>query len=578
MKEAASAELRDALKRCKTGFFGVGLFSAMLNLLALTGSLYMLQVYDRVIPSHSVPTLVGLTLVMLLLFTAYGLLDFVRLRLMVRIANRLDRLLHKRIFAISLALPLRAGPEGASVQPIRDLDTIKGFLSSTGPTAFFDLPWIPFYIALIYLLHPDLGLLATGGAILIVTLTVLAERLGRASAKRAIESGNRRRGIAEAGRRNAEVIHALGLGDRLTRRWETMSADHLRNQQKLSDVVGSMGSLSRSLRMMLQSLMLGLGAYLVINGEASSGVIIASSIMLGRALAPVDIAIANWKGIVAARQSWTKLNRLLNRFTATHQTMVLPRPEECLTVESLAVGPPGEAQPLIANVGFRVEAGTRLGIIGPSGSGKSTLVRALVGAWLPMRGTVRLDGASLDQWDAAALGRHVGYLPQDIELFDGTIAENIARFDEDPDPAAILAASQAAGVHKMILRLPQGFQTRVGDAGKALSAGQRQLVGLARALYGNPFLVVLDEPNSNLDADGDAALSFAIDSVRERGGIVIVVAHRPAALANVDQLLIMAGGALQAFGSRDEVLARLRRPAPTEPRPFGLVRSGDKRP
>jgi PrtD family type I secretion system ABC transporter len=554
-------ELRSAFRHCAGALLGVGIFSGVVNVLGLTGSLYMLQVYDRVLPSQSVPTLVGITIVMVWLYAVYGLLDFVRLRLLVRIGNTLDRRLHAKAFAASLLLPLRAGHEGSHVQPIRDLDQIRSFVSGTGPTAFFDLPWLPFYLVIIYMLHPWLGLLATVGAALSVFLTLVTEGLGRASSRRATESVITRTAYAEAGRRNAEVIRAMGLGGRFGRLWSEQSLRFLGDQRRVSDVVGAAGTLSRTLRMMLQSLMLGLGAWLVINGEASSGVIIASSIMLARALAPVDVAIANWRGFMSARQSYTQLSKTLSAFADRRQPMALPRPKQGLSIEALTVAAPGQQKPLIQNLTFRLEVGAGLGVIGPSASGKSTLVRALVGAWPALRGTVRLDQAALDQWDVEALGRDIGYLPQDIELFDGTVAENISRFDEKANPHDILAAAKAAGVEQMILRLSEGFQTRVGDGGAALSAGQRQLVGLARALYGDPFLVVLDEPNSNLDADGDVALAKAIQGVRQRGGIVVVVAHRPSALANLDQVLVMAGGAMQAFGPKGEVLGSVTPPA-----------------
>jgi ATP-binding cassette, subfamily C, type I secretion system permease/ATPase len=558
-------ELRAAFRHCAGALLAVGIFSGVVNILGLTGSLYMLQVYDRVLPSHSVPTLVGITIIMVWLYAAYGLLDFIRLRLLVRIGNALDRKLHGQAFAAALLLPLRVGHEGARVQPIRDLDQIRSFVSGTGPTAFFDLPWLPFYLAIIYLLHPTLGLLATAGGIVSILLTLVADRLARAPSKRATESVIARTSYADAGRRNAEVIRAMGLSDRFGRLWSEQSRRFLQDQRRVSDVVGATGSLSRTLRMMLQSLMLGLGAYLVMSGEASSGVIIASSIMLARALAPVDIAIANWRGFTSARQSYAQLAKTLQAFAGRAEPMALPRPRRQLSVEGLAVAAPGQQKPLIQNVTFALEAGAGLGVIGPSASGKSTLVRALVGAWPALRGTVRLDQAALDQWDVAALGRDIGYLPQDIELFDGTVADNICRFDKDADPQDILGAARAAGLEQMILRLADGFQTRVGDGGAALSAGQRQLVGLARALYGDPFLVVLDEPNSNLDADGDTALATAIQGVRRRGGIVIVVAHRPSALANLDQLLVMAGGTVQAFGPKGEVLASVTRPATAAP-------------
>ena len=554
-------ELRTAFRRCAGALLSVGIFSGIINILGLTGSLYMLQVYDRVLPSSSVPTLVGLTVVMVGLYAAYGLLDFVRLRLLVRIGNRLDRSLRQQVFAMSLLLPLKTGHEGNRIQPIRDLDQIRSFVSGTGPTALFDLPWIPVYLVIIYMLHQSLGILATLGAASIVFLTLLAEILGRTPARRAMESAIARSSYADAGRRNAEVIRAMGLSNRFGRLWGEQSRHFLRDQRKISDVVGFTGAMSRSLRMVLQSLMLGLGAYLAIIGEASAGVIIASSIMLARSLAPVDIAIANWRGFNSARHCHAQLKRTFQSFASIREPMSLPRPRHSLLVEGLTVAVPGQQKPIINNVTFQLAAGAGLGVIGPCASGKSTLVRALVGVWSPLRGAVRLDHAALDQWDIEDLGRDIGYLPQDVELFDGTVAENICRFDEDAEPKAILAAAETAGVHHMILRLPDGFQTRVGEAGTALSAGQRQLVGLARALYGEPFLVVLDEPNSNLDSDGDVALATAIHAIRQRGGIAVVVAHRPSALANLDQLLVMAGGTVQAFGPKNAVLADVTRRA-----------------
>jgi PrtD family type I secretion system ABC transporter len=564
-RKAPGNELRAAFRYCAGALLGVGIFSAVVNLLGLTGSLYMLQVYDRVLPSQSVPTLVGITIAVVFLYSIYGLLDVIRLRLLVRSGNTLDRRLHEKAFAASLLLPLRVGHEGSRVQPIRDLDQIRAFVSGTGPTAFFDLPWMPFYLIIIYLLHPSLGLLATVGAVLSVLLTLVAEGFARASSKRATEAAISRAAFAEAGRRNAEVIRAMGLSARFGRLWSEQSLRFLKDQRRVSDVVGGTGALSRALRMMLQSLMLGLGAYLVISGEASAGVIIASSIMLSRALAPVDMAINNWRGFMSARQSYGQLSRTLTAFADRREPMALPRPQRTLSVEALTVAAPGQQKPLIQNLTFSLEAGAGLGVIGPSASGKSTLSRALVGAWPSLRGTVRLDHAALEQWDVEALGRDIGYLPQDIELFDGTVADNICRFDQNPDAKAILSAAKAAGVEHMVLRLPDGFQTRVGEGGTALSAGQRQLVGLARALYGDPFLVVLDEPNSNLDADGDVCLATAIQGVRQRGGIVIVVAHRPSALANLDQVLVMGGGAMQAFGPKDEVLGNVTRPASQAP-------------
>jgi ATP-binding cassette subfamily C protein len=557
---------------CVPGLLGVGLFSAVINVLALTGSIYMLQVYDRVLPSQSVPTLVGFTIGMLGLYSIYGLLDFIRLRLLVRLGNRLHRTLQHKAFTISLSLPLSAGRDAVRVQPLRDLDQLRGFLSGAGPTVIFDAPWIPFYLVVIYLLHPALGMLATAGAIVVVLLTFVAEALGRGSAARASETLLSQHILADSGRRNAEVIQAMGLSVRLGRRWSEIMREYLAHQERLSDVVGATGSLSRALRMALQSSILGLGAYLVIGGEASPGVIIASSILLGRSLAPVDAAIANWRGFVAFRQSYSKLAATLAAFGDQGERMELPRPAASLAAEDLTIAPPGQQKPTVAGINFDLSAGAGMAIIGPSGSGKTTLARALVGVWNPLRGTVRLDGASLDQWNVDHLGAHVGYLPQDVELFDGTVADNISRFGGKDYAKAVLAAARAAGADRMIMRLPDGFQTRVGEGGAALSAGQRQLIGLARALFGDPFLVVLDEPNSNLDVDGDAALAGAILAVRRRGGIVIVVAHRPSALANIDQVLVMSNGTLHSFGPREEVLANVIRSVPPAERPGSISR------
>jgi PrtD family type I secretion system ABC transporter len=571
MKEHRTRQLPSAMSGCWHGLVGVGLFSAMINVLALTGSVYMLQVYDRVLPSQSVPTLIGFTIGMLGVYAIYGLLDFVRLRLLVRIGNRLYRNLQHKAFTISLSVPLIAGQDAGRVQPLRDLDQLRGFLSGLGPTVFFDAPWMPFYMVIIYMLHPSLGILATIGAAAVVLLTAVAEIVSRRPAAHASETLIAQRILAEAGRRNAEVVRAMGLSARLGRRWEEVSHAYLKNQERLSDIVSGTGSLSKTLRMALQSSVLGLGAYLVIKGEASPGVIIASSILLGRSLAPVDAAIANWRGFLAARRSYSDLMSALDAFGNQKPPMELPRPQGQLSVEELTIAPPGVQRPTVLNVSFRLASGAGMAIVGPSGSGKTTLVRAIVGVWAPIRGAVRLDGAALDQWSSELLGAHIGYLPQDVELFDGTVADNISRFGGQSDPKGVMAAARSAGVDRMIMRLPQGFQTRIGEGGTALSAGQRQLVGLARALYGDPFLVVLDEPNSNLDSDGDIALAGAILAVRQRGGIVVVVAHRPSALVNIDQVLVMANGMMHAFGPREDVLANVIRPFPLTERATGVT-------
>ena len=560
---AGAVELRAALANCRAAFLGIGVFSGLINLLALTSSIYMLQLYDRVIPSHSVPTLVGLTILMLLLFAGYGVLDTVRARVMSHIGLRIDRALRARVFELVLLLPVRA-KSSDSLQPVRDLDQVRGFLTGAGPIALFDLPWMPFYLGLVFLLHPWLGLLGTFGAATLLGLTILTEVKSRAPTKSASTSAAARLSFGEAARRNAEAIRALGMGPHMSAIWSAHNEKYLTDQVGASDVAVTYGTLSKVLRLILQSAVLGLGAYLVIMGQVTGGVMIAASILVSRALAPIEIAIANWRGFLSSRQSAERLSKLLQSLPIRPEAMVLPTPARTFTVEGLWIAAPGHQKPIVENASFLLQAGDGLGVIGPSASGKSTLARALVGAWLPVRGNIRLDGGALDQWSPAALGVNIGYLPQDIELFDSSVAQNIARFDKSAPATAIIAAAQKAGAHEMILQLPEGYETRIGEGGTALSAGQRQRVALARALYGNPFLVVLDEPSSNLDADGDAALIRAIASVRQRGGIVIVITHRPAALSGLDQLLVMSGGQVQAFGPKDEVLRKaVQMPAAT---------------
>jgi len=550
------SELRMALASLRGWLVGVGLFSGVINLLALTGAIFMLQVYDRVLTSRSVPTLVALAVVAAGLYATQGALDIIRSRLLVRMGSQVHKILGERVYRTVLQLPLRTTAAGDGLQSIRDLDTLRAFLASQGPVAILDLPWIPVYLAFVFILHPSLGWLASAGAVVLLLLTILTEVLSQGPAKAALAEATQRQALSAAGRRNAEVLRAMGFADRVVTRWLGINARYLVAQQKASDVVGGLGAISKVFRALLQSAILALGAYLTIKGEVSGGAIIASSVTSSRALAPIELAIANWRSFLAARQSRHRLDELLTALAADPKPMNLPAPRRELTVEALSVRAPGTSVPLVQNASFRLMAGEGLGIIGPSAAGKSTLVRAIVGAWPILRGSVRFDGAALDQWSPTELGRHIGYLPQDIELFDGTVAENIARLDDNLDSQAIVAAARAANVHEMILRLPEGYETRIGEDGMALSAGQRQRLGLARALYGDPFLVVLDEPNSNLDAEGEAALTHAIHSVRNRGHIVMVVAHRPSAIAAVDLIAVMANGTLQAFGSKDEVLRR----------------------
>jgi ATP-binding cassette subfamily C protein len=559
--------LAAALSACRGGFVAVGLFSGMINLLLLTGSLFMLQVYDRVLPSRSVPTLVGLAVLVAVLYAFQGVLELLRGRILTRIGASLDEELSREVFAATIHLPLKARATADGLQPVRDLDQVRSFLAGSGPGAFFDLPWMPLYLGLCFVFHFWIGVTALGGAILLVALTLLTEILARAPSKAAGLLGAQRLVLAEASRRNIEVLRAMGMTQRLTAMWSAANAKHLAAQRQTADVTGGIGAVSKIMRMVLQSGVLAVGAYLVINQEATAGIIIASSILVSRALAPVELTIANWKGFLAARQSWRRLDALLAPLAEQGAPLELPKPESTLAVEGLSVAPPGQQRLVVQDVTLKLGKGQGVGIIGPSASGKTSLARAIVGVWQPARGRIRLDHAALEQWTPEALGRHIGYLPQDVELMAGSVAQNISRFEEKPEPAAILAAARSAGVHELILRLPEGYETKVGEAGMELSAGQRQRIALARALYGDPFLVVLDEPNSNLDAEGEEALTKAIAGVRERGGIAIVIAHRPSALNAVDLVLVMANGRAQAFGPKDEVLRNVLAPARVAPQP-----------
>jgi len=556
-----------ALERCRMAFIGVACMSALVNVLYLTGSFFMLEVYDRVIPSRSVPTLIGLCVLALILYVMQGLLEAIRARVLVRIGMALDESLSGRVFDVTVRAPLRGGLGLDGTMALRDLDQLRAFLSSGGPSALFDLPWMPVYLAICFLFHPLIGVAAVVGMLVLVAVTLLNDRATRKPTVQSAVHAQQRSVLAEVSRRNAESLAALGMQGRLGRRWGLVNRDYALTQQRASDAVGGYGALSKVFRTALQSGVLALGAWLVIHNEATGGIIIASSILVSRALAPAELAIAHWKGFAAARQSWRRLSDLFTRLPEAPRPHALPAPMRSLAVEGIAVSPPNSRRLAVQEATFALAAGQGLGMIGPSASGKSSLARALVGIWAPVRGQVRLDGAALDQWSSETLGPHLGFLPQEVELFPGTVAENIARFEDGADPAKVLAAARAACVHDMVLRLPEGYDTRIGENGAGLSAGQRQRIGLARALYGDPFLVVLDEPNSNLDAEGEAALTEAIVGVRRRGGICVVIAHRPSALAALDMVLVLSDGRVQAFGPKEEVLKHVLRPATPVPAP-----------
>jgi len=565
------SELGDALRACRGAFIGVGLMSCVVNLLYLTGSIFMLEIYDRVLPSRSVPTLIGLIIIAAGLYMAQGVLDVIRSRILGRIGTALDEALNARVFDTVVRLPLVAGGRSEGLQPLRDLDNVRSFLGSMGPGAFFDLPWLPFYLAICFAFHVMIGVTALVGAVILVGLTLVTEYMSRQPAREAMTLAARRNDLAAASRRNAEVLVAMGMASRLNKRWNEANEKYLAGNQNASDVAGGLGAVAKVMRMMLQSAVLGVGAYLVIHQEATAGIIIAGSILSARALAPVDLAIAHWKGFVAARQSWQRLNRLLEQMPERPTPTLLQNPSSRLSVEGVAVAAPGDQRVILADVTFALQAGNALGVIGPSGSGKSSLIRALVGVWQPFRGKVRIDGAALDQWSSDVLGQFIGYLPQDVELFAGSVAQNICRFDPDAKSDKIIAAAKEAGVHDMIIKMRDGYNTQVGEQGTALSAGQAQRVALARALYGDPFLIVLDEPNSNLDTEGDEALSRAVRAARERGAIVVVVAHRPVGIEAVDQILVLKDGRMQAFGPKEQVLAQVLQPRVAGPPPIKIV-------
>jgi PrtD family type I secretion system ABC transporter len=561
MAEKPRSELTESLRACRHALIGLGIGSALINILYLTGSFYMLEIYDRVLPSRSVPTLVGLSILVVCLFGFQAILDLLRGRILVRVGRSLGQRLSARVYDTIARLSLRKRVANDGLQPLRDLDQVRNFLSSPGPLAFLDLPWIPFYLGICFIFHPWLGIAAVVGALILIALTILTDQFTREPTKAATVLAAKRNAIADASRRNAEALTAMGMASRLRTLWEQTNVSFLDVQQRASDVGGGFGAVSKVIRTALQSAMLGIGAYLVIHQEATAGIIIAGSIISGRALAPVDLAIAHWRNFVASRQSWRRLTSLLAALPPDQEQMQLPKPAASFAVEGISVAPPGEKRLVVHDVAFRLEKGNGLGIIGPSGCGKSCLARSLVGAWRPVRGVIRIDGGALEQWAPDVLGQHIGYLPQDVELLSGTVAQNISRFEQDPEPDHVIKAAQAAGIHELILRLPEGYETEIGEGGAALSGGQRQRMALARALYKDPFLVVLDEPNSNLDAEGEFALTKAIADVRARGGIVIVIAHRPSAISSVDLVMVMRDGKVQSFGPKDEVLANtLRRP------------------
>lgn len=557
-----SDELLGVVKKFRRPLIGVAGISALINLLMLAAPIFMLQVYDRVLPSRSVPTLISLFLLVVALFVFQGYFDRQRSRIMLHLGRRIEDEIGPRAFDILLRSHERGTDGQDGLQAQRDVDTLREFIASPALVALFDLPWMILYIGICFAMHPLIGATVLVAVIVFVGLTATGEILLRRKTQEATLAHADRRRFSEVMRRNAGIVQALGLQSAMTRRWNEENDRALDRQEIGVEITSNFAALQRALRTTLQSGLLALGAWLVIHQEATAGVMLASTILAARALAPVDMLIAHWKSFIAARQSWMRLSRIFNDTPIRQERTALGAPKQNLRVTGLGLATPATGRAVLHDVSFQVEAGSALAIIGPSGSGKSSLARAVVGIWKARHGAIRLDGARIDDWPQDALSAHIGYMPQDVELFPGTVAQNIARFQTRVDHEALMSAAKAAGVHDLILRLPLAYETPVGEGGEQLSGGQRQRIGLARALYGNPFLVVLDEPNSNLDSHGEAALTAAIREVRQRQGIAIVIAHRSSALASVDKVLVLNEGRKQAFGDRDKLFPQLVQAAP----------------
>lgn len=551
-----SNEILAALSTYKSAFWSVGIFSAVINLLMLAPALYMLQVYDRVLASSNQMTLAMLTLIVIGLFAFMGVLEWVRSHVVIRLGTQMDMRLNQRVYTAAFETNLKSGNLAAG-QALSDLTSLRQFATGNSLFAFFDAPWFPVYLLVIFLFHPWLGALALAGAVVLTLLAWLNQRMSSAPLAEAGRISIRANQQATANLRNAEAIEAMGMLANLRQRWLGEHKAFLYQQNLASEKSAVISAWSKSVRLALQSLMLGLGALLAVAGEITPGMMIAGSILVGRVLSPLDQLIAVWRQWTSARLAYERLGKLLQNNPARGDAMVLPAPSGALQVERITACAPGTRNPVLSNVGFALNAGEVLGVLGPSGSGKSSLARLLVAAQPLLAGKIRLDGADLHQWDKAELGPHLGYLPQDVQLFAGSIAENIARFAE-VDAEQVVAAARMAGVHELVLQLPQGYDTLLGEGGAGLSGGQKQRIGLARALYGLPALIVLDEPNSNLDELGEKALLAAIEQLKQHQRTLVLITHKPALLAGADKLLILRGGQMQAFGPAAKVMQELQ--------------------
>jgi PrtD family type I secretion system ABC transporter len=546
------------LAEAQSAIIGVGVFSFFVNLLMLTGPIYMLQVYDRVLLSASMETLVFISVAMMILYLFMGLFDFWRSRVLVRVADEFEALMNSKTFASWLRQSNKSG-DAARSAPLNDVSTLRQFLSGNAPGAFFDLPWVPVFIALIWMLHWTLGLLAIFGTVVICITAFISSKRTQTPLMESLRLRRAEQLFAATAQRNSEAIAAMGMGENIRARWALFNTQGARETVNAADRTGGGTAFTKAFRMFLQSAILGAGGALAIQQIITPGAMIAGSIILGRALAPVQMLLGQWRAVGAAKDAYDRLNHFHEEGEEAEKALTqLPEPTGHLIVEKVTAGPPGASRAILTGLNFAVQPGQGLGVIGPSASGKSTLARMLVGVWMPQRGSIRLDGATFDQWDRERVGAYIGYLPQRVELFEGTIAENIARFDPNMTDDAVVAAAQCAGVHDLILHLPDGYETKVGIGHAVLSGGQTQRIGLARALYGDPKLIVLDEPNASLDHEGDQALTQAIAQARAKGAVVIVMAHRPSAIAAVDLILSLRDGRQDDFGPKEAVLAALR--------------------
>lgn len=551
--EAGRHELREARKESRSLYWFVAIFSFFANMLMLTGPLYMLQVYDRVLGSRSVETLIGLSVLVLFLYGTMGVLDYARARIMARVGAKFQARLDRRVFDAVIRKSAIA-PDEKTQTGLRDLESVQRLMTSPALMALFDIPWTPLFLVGIFIFHPWLGYLAIAGGLVLIVVTILNQLYTRIPVGRANMANVASEAISEQIRGESEMVQAMGMRDAAFDRWQAARSQSLTGQVAASDLAGTFSTITKTFRMLLQSAMLGLGALLVLKGELTPGAMIAGSILMGRALAPIELAIGQWAVVQRAMKGWQNLSELLGEVPAEQPKTALPTPKALLEVQQCTVVPPGESQASLRMVSFTLQPGQALGVIGPSGAGKSTLARALTGVWRCAGGKIRLDGASLDQYEPNVLGQHIGYLPQRVQLFDGTIAENIAKLSAQPDAAAVVDAAKKAAAHEMILKLPEGYDTRVSANGGRLSGGQIQRIGLARAMYGDPQILVLDEPNSNLDNEGSMALNQAIRAMKSQGKSALIMAHRPAAIQECDMLLMLEGGARVAFGPKDEVL------------------------